>query len=169
MGAAAPFIMAAGAIVGAAGSYVQTEQNNKALKRSYEANKASEDIAAQRRRSLIANQYQVFAGGARASAGSRGVGQGGSSEAIQTAALATATDDVRVDKMNTFTREGAMAAETSSRLQNPLFNGIEGGFDGLMAAYSLTSGFDSLTAVKPDVVKPDSYTNYKAAGFPRPH
>lgn len=119
-----------GGVVGGA-SLLQASQQNKALKRSAESEKASNDIAARERREITAKELQRLEGTLRSSSAGRGIAGSATTNALSTSATATALDQQTSIELNNLFANQAADARAAAQFSNPLLSGLSGFSSGI--------------------------------------
>ena len=119
-----------GGVVGGA-SLLQASQQNKALKRSAESEKASNDIAARERREITAKELQRLEGTLRSSSAGRGIAGSATTNALSTSATATALDPQTSIELNNLFANQAADARAAAQFSNPLLSGLSGFSSGI--------------------------------------
>lgn len=178
-----PLLAIAGGMAALQGglSMFGASSRNRQIRRSYQYNQQA--AVAEMQQQARINEIQVLRtrqdasramGLVAVSAAERGVGMGGSTAALdRNIAIDADLNEyaLEVERYGAEQRTLANLRLTNQGLaaqgQNVALAALTGAISGAQTGLSIGQGIEGLTSGVP--VKPDSYVDYRAAGFPRPH
>ena len=120
-------------------SVVQASQQNRAVQRAAEAEKATQDVAAAERRQITARELQALEGSIRASSAGRGVAGSASQGALSLATFESAKTQAASIELNRLYGNAATDARAAAQYSSPLLAGISGFSTGFSLGNSLGS------------------------------
>jgi len=121
------------AIAGGLGalSIVEANQQNRRVQKAAEAQKATQDVAAQQRREATARELQALEGSILATSAGRGVAGSASSDALSLATFESAAKQASNIEMNRYFSNIATQSQGNAQMTSPLMAGISGFSTGL--------------------------------------
>jgi hypothetical protein len=121
------------AIAGGLGalSVVEANQQNRRVQKAAEAQKATQDVAAQQRREATARELQALEGSILATSAGRGVAGSASSAALSLATFESAAQQAANIEMNRYFSNIATQSQGNAQMSSPLMAGISGFSTGL--------------------------------------
>ena len=145
------------AIAGGLGalSVIEANQQNKRVQKAAEAQKATQDVAAQQRREATARELQALEGSILATSAGRGVAGSASSAALSLATFESAAQQAANIEMNRYFSNIATQSQANAQMSSPLMAGISGFSTGIKLGDSLGFGSTPSTAAN-GVVTPST-------------
>ena len=124
----------------AAAGVAGAQSANDATQQAAEAEIATQDIAAQQRKSITQRELQTLEGSLRASSAGRGVAGSATELALSSSISESALQQGASIELNRFTQNAATQARADAQFQSPFLAGLQG----LQSGFSLGQGISGL-------------------------